>query len=128
MSREMHGLQRKVLERNTGSISNKDTTQRLADLAATARSFRAGPPARVAKQKAQEKLGHSRMAHIDEELTPSESEEAERRTALVSSNALKASKGESREPKPGYCENCREKFDDFDEVCRSSSCRLVAQC
>ena len=116
-SREMHGLQRKVLERNTVSVPNgKGSLQRDIDITGVSRASRSGPPARVAKQRAQERLGHTKLTHIDEDMTPSEDEEAERKAALVTSKALKASKGERREPKPGYCENCREKFEDFEEV------------
>ena len=116
-SREMHGLQRKVLERNTGSIPNpKGSLQRDIDLTTASRLSRTGPPARVAKQRAQERMGHPRLTHIHENPTPSEDEEAERKALYVSDRSLKASKGEQREPKPGYCENCREKFEDFDEV------------
>jgi len=31
-----------------------------------------------------------------------------------------------REPKAGYCENCREKFEDFEEVCSPLSADLVS--
>ena len=31
--------------------------------------------------------------------------------------ALRRRKTVEKELKPGYCENCREKFNDFDEVC-----------
>ena len=61
-------------------------------------------------------MGHPRLTHIEEDPTLSEDEEAERKAAYVSNRSLKAEKGERREPKPGYCENCREKFEDFDEV------------
>jgi hypothetical protein len=35
-----------------------------------------------------------------------------RATAAVKKPAKK-----EKEPQPGYCENCREKFNDFEEVC-----------
>ncbi len=35
--------------------------------------------------------------------------------------AARAEKEKEKENKPGYCENCRDKFDDFDEVCSTHS-------
>ena len=116
-SKEVHGLQRKVLERNAGpSLNATGTAQQLRDIASNTRSLRTIVPPRAAKQKAQEKLGQNRLVHINEELTLSEQEEVDGKAALRRSNAMKALRGEKREPKPGYCENCREKFDDFEEV------------
>ncbi|MCJ1392903.1 hypothetical protein MMC18_005775 [Xylographa bjoerkii] len=115
-SKEVHGLQRKVLERNAGpSLNSAGTAQQLRDIASNARSLRNIAPPRVAKQKAQEKLGQNRLTHINEEMTRSEQEEVDGKAALRQSNAMKALRGEKQEPKPGYCENCREKFDDFEE-------------
>ena len=116
-SKEMHGLQRKVLERNTGAIPNpKPSLHRDAQPVAAPRLSRTAPPARVAKQRAQERLGYPRLALVDEDPTPSEDDEAERKALYVENRSLKAERGERRELKPGYCENCREKFDDFEEV------------
>jgi regulatory subunit for Cdc7p protein kinase len=58
---------------------------------------------RAAKRKAQENMGH---AHDDGD------EERQARKAA----ALRRRKTAEKELKPGYCENCREKFNDFDEV------------
>ena len=116
-SKEVHGLQRKVLERNAGpSLNVTGAAQQLRDIASNSRSLRNVPPPRVAKQKAQEKLGQSKLVHINEEMTLSEQEEVDGKAALRQTNAIRALRGEKREPKPGYCENCREKFDDFEEV------------
>ena len=71
-----------------------------------------GAPPRAAKRKAQDTL-----TQIHEDTTLSEEEENARRVV-----APRKKKVVQRELKPGYCENCREKFDDFDEVC---SCPLV---
>ena len=116
-SKEVHGLQRKVLERNAApSLNATGTAQQLRDIASNTRSLRNIAPPRAAKQKAQEKLVQNRLMHINEEMTLSEQEEVDGKAALRRSNAMKALRGEKREPKPGYCENCREKFDDFEEV------------
>jgi regulatory subunit for Cdc7p protein kinase len=110
-SREVHELKRKVLERsNTGSLSvgSMPSSHRMTDLAGHLRNARAPAPQRAAKSKAQEKLGG-----VQEEDNPSEDELAAERAALVSSRKKRAAK---KDPKPGYCENCRDKYDDFDEV------------
>jgi regulatory subunit for Cdc7p protein kinase len=58
---------------------------------------------RAAKRKAQETLGHD------------PNNDAEERHARKIA-ALRRRKPAEKELKPGYCENCREKFNDFDEV------------
>ncbi|KAL9113496.1 MAG: hypothetical protein Q9187_007614 [Circinaria calcarea] len=116
MSKEVHELKRKVLERNTGpSLNGMGASRGAAGTANTVRQLRDFPPARLAKQKAQEKLGQKKLGNIKEEHTPSEEAEAKRKSEFAMINALKSLKGEKREPKPGYCENCREKFEDFEE-------------
>ena len=116
-SREVYELKRKVLERNSGpSLNSVSSTQRSIDHAGNTRAERGATTARLAKIKAQEKLGKQPLAHIEEEFTPSEEEEIARRVALGTSNAWKVKVGEKKDLKPGYCENCREKFDDFEEV------------
>jgi regulatory subunit for Cdc7p protein kinase len=110
-SKEVNELKRKVLERsNTGSASvgSIPSSHRMQDLAGVLKNARAPAPARAAKSKAQEKLGGIQ-----------EDEEEE----YLRQRATKASRKRSqREPKPGYCENCRDKYEDFDEV---SSLRLL---
>ena len=110
-SREVHELKRKVLERsNTGSLSvgSMPSSHRMADLAGHLKNARAPAPQRAAKSKAQEKLGG-----IQEEDNPSEDDLAAEWAAHALSRKKQATK---KDPRPGYCENCRDKYDDFDEV------------
>lgn len=107
-NKEIHGLQRKVLERNSGGPGSYGlaSSHRMTDLTAAARD-------EPAKRKAQHKL-----ALIEEDIDPSENEEAAQKTEVVrKAKAVQQRKLEKREPKPGYCENCQDKFEDFDEVC-----------
>lgn len=110
-SREVHQqLKRQVLERtHTGSLSvgSIPSSHRMTDLAGALKTARAPAPQRAAKSKAQEKLGG-----IQEEADPHEDDIAAERAMHVS----KKRKTAKRDPKPGYCENCRDKYDDFDEV------------
>ena len=109
-SKEVHELKRKVLERShTGSLSagTMPSSYRMTDLAGTLKNARAPAPTRVAKTRAQEKLGG-----IQEEHDPYADDMAAERAA----QAARRKKPAKRDPKPGYCENCRDKYDDFEEV------------
>jgi len=110
-SKEIHGLQRKVLEKNSGppahGVSSSHQTMELAT------AVQVSVPTRTAKRKAQEKLDH-----IDEEMTLSEGEEerAKRPGLAKMSSTLSKRKAAKKDSKPGYCENCRDKFEDFEDV------------
>lgn len=111
-SREVHELKRKVLERShTGSLSvgSIPSSHRMTDLVGALKNSRAPAPQRAAKSKAQEKLGG-----IQEEVDPNGVDESNEKT--VQGAAVKRKKPAQRDPKPGYCENCRDKYDDFEEV------------
>lgn len=109
-SREVHELKRKVLEKNSGPAANRvPHLSRMADLANGTRSAQM---MRTTNGKGQEKL-----RYIDEEFTPSEEEE----NARLAANSKKSvdarqKKPQKKDAKPGYCENCQEKFDDFEKV------------
>lgn len=64
---------------------------------------------RAAKRKAQESLSQTQ-------------EIAEQERQARKAAALRRRKTAEKELKPGYCENCREKFNDFDEVCDLTIC------
>ncbi|KAL8651802.1 MAG: hypothetical protein Q9226_004542, partial [Calogaya cf. arnoldii] len=70
-SREIHGLQRKVLEKNSGpALQATRASQRSVDPLGAARAERHIPLARQTRRQAQE-----RLVHIDEESTQSEEDE-----------------------------------------------------
>lgn len=106
-SKEVHHLQRKVLEKNSAPSANSNPSSLMNDMRAALNNDRVPLP-RQAKKKAQEGL-----TNIHEDMTPSEEAMQVKKAA-----AQKPSKKEvvEREPKAGYCENCRDKFEDFDEV------------
>lgn len=106
-SKEIHGLQRKVLERNNGPLGLV-SSRRMTDIAGTAARMMGNNP-RAAKQKAQEKLGYKPEPIVLDE------EDEEEEVAMDEKKST-VSRTEKKEPKPGYCENCREKFNDFDTV------------
>ena len=55
------------------------------------------------------------MTRIYEDETLSENEDTGR-AASARSRTTKKKSQTRKEPKPGYCENCRDKYDDFNEV------------
>lgn len=111
-SKEVHGLKRKVLEKNSAPALNQiQTRQRSLDPVGNGRAERTIPPYRWTRKQTQQP-----MFHIDEEST--QSEEDEDVWLVQQQQEKKALKKalEKKDPKPGYCENCREKYDDFDDV------------
>ena len=106
-TKEVSILKRKVLERSaTGPSTNGIPSSYMNDVRAAINDEQ-GPPPRAAKRKAQETLG---ALHEDDET------EADGRRTRTCNAAPKRTKVVEKEAKPGYCENCREKFNDFDEV------------
>ncbi|KAK2761635.1 hypothetical protein FQN54_001463 [Arachnomyces sp. PD_36] len=112
-SKEVHELKRKVLEKSNGNLSmggGISSSHRMTDIAGTFKTTKA-PVTRLAKAKAQKKLDN-----IDEEdAAPSDEDGAHRREAAGRKRDAPKKKETRRDPKPGYCENCRDKFDDFEE-------------
>ncbi|KAH7083271.1 Dfp1/Him1, central region-domain-containing protein [Paraphoma chrysanthemicola] len=102
-SKEVNALKRKVLEKNSVPSANTNSghSSAMNDVRAMLNQEHV-PPMRAAKRKAQETLG---FIHEDED--------AERQAKKAA--ALRRRKTVEKELKPGYCENCREKFNDFDE-------------
>ncbi|KAL8830936.1 MAG: hypothetical protein Q9170_005510 [Blastenia crenularia] len=109
-SREVHGLKRKVLEKNSGpGFQPPCMEHRGIDPLGAARAERHIPMARQTRRQAQ-----ARLIHIDEESTQSEDEECLWRPEELQRNPTMKMQAPRKDPKPGYCENCREKYDDFD--------------
>lgn len=111
-SKEVHGLKRKVLEKNSAPALNQiQTRQRSLDPAGNGRAERTIPPYRWTRKQTQQP-----MVHIDEESTQSEEDEDVWLAEQKQENKMLKKALEKKDPKPGYCENCREKYVDFDDV------------
>lgn len=117
-SKEVHGLKRKVLEKNTRPPLNcVQTRQRNIDPAGTARAEKNIPMARQNRRQIPETL-----VHIDEESTQSEEDEdvwlAEdlRRKGKQLGKTVREKELKGKDLKEGYCENCRKKYEHFDDV------------
>jgi regulatory subunit for Cdc7p protein kinase len=118
VSKEVHELKRKVLERSNGSMtaSTNTSSHRPVD----APMAKAASGASAGSKRPLEKTGHVQ----EEDTTQSEdngshttSQHAHANVDRKGASQKKPVKEKQRDPKPGYCENCRDKFDDFDEVC-----------
>lgn len=101
-TKEVNQLKRKVLEKNNAPMNGYHSV--MDDMRAALNQESAQP--RAAKRKAQDALGYIK------EDAPAEEERQARKVAPI----LHRRKTTEKELKPGYCENCREKFNDFDEV------------
>ncbi|KAL2822828.1 Dfp1/Him1, central region-domain-containing protein [Aspergillus cavernicola] len=105
LSKEVHELKRKVLEKSNPGFTA--ASYRALDSAGVKPTK--GYCSRLSKSTLPDKLGH-----IEEENTQSEGDATKQRTN-VKKSAEQRKKEKRKDPKPGYCENCRDKFDDFDE-------------
>lgn len=109
-SKEVHGLQRKVLEKTSGgpaSYGGVASSHRMTDITNATKEEMA---ARTGRR-------NERLDLIEEDANPPERDENARKSeAARKARAVQQRKVERRDLKPGYCENCQDKFDDFDEV------------
>ncbi|KAL2266194.1 hypothetical protein VTJ83DRAFT_5546 [Remersonia thermophila] len=113
-SKEIHGLQRKV-------VLQKASMPALSQEAASRRALAADGThdGQVLVRSASANQALQRLEKADEE--PRQREKL-RRTASVP-----VSQPKKRDPKPGYCENCQDKFADFDEHIVSRKHRKFAE-
>ena len=112
LSKEVHGLKRKVLEKGTGSIAPGPMAapQRPTNGSATQ------PHTNHTNSAVSEKNGRANEGADQSELAGTKRRREESRESEQKKPERK------RDPKPGYCENCRDKFDDFEEV------RVIPEC
>lgn len=115
LSKEVHGLQRQVLKWHTPAVSQDRSSRQT-----TGTSFHEGgstsrPPTlgRTSSRKLETADGN-----------PKEKEGAENPQSTKRTASRKKSR--DRELKPGYCENCAEKYADFDEHIESQKHRAFA--
>ena len=112
-SKEVHGLKRKVLEKNVGPALNTiHTRQPSIERFDSGRAEVQMSRARLQRRKPSEPL-----VEIHEESTePLEDDNASLAADSTTKALTKSTDKPKKDAKPGYCENCREKYDDFDDV------------
>ncbi|KAL4978783.1 Dfp1/Him1, central region-domain-containing protein [Aspergillus desertorum] len=107
LSKEVHELKRKVLEKShVGYSTNVAQPYRALDTATAEKTDKTN----CSKSSRPDKLGNN-----EEEITQSEATDSTKSRAIIRRSGEQRRKERRRDPKPGYCENCRDKFDDFDE-------------
>ncbi|KAI9370064.1 Dfp1/Him1, central region-domain-containing protein [Aspergillus egyptiacus] len=106
LSKEVHELKRKVLEKSNGGFAS--ASFRPPDATTAANSVKT-ESSRLRKSNFPDKLGQ-----IEEETIHPDGD-ANKCRANTQKAAEQRRKERRRDPKPGYCENCRDKFDDFEE-------------
>jgi regulatory subunit for Cdc7p protein kinase len=107
-SKEIHGLQRKVLQKNsTPAVSQDLSSRRLGEMSHDSNTF-------IRSTSVCRPSVRGKLDMIDEDGSGIRGP-MPRRTE--SAPAPAPEKQKKRDLKPGYCENCADKFDDFDEVC-----------
>lgn len=103
-SKELHGLQRKVLQKSNVASANPTSqdmsSRRLADMSVDTSTY---------QRSASLGLGSRKLGQIEEDRAKDH-----KRTLSVPFAA--PAKPKKRDLKPGYCENCQDKFNDFEEV------------
>ncbi|KAK4187189.1 Dfp1/Him1, central region-domain-containing protein [Podospora australis] len=114
-SKEIHGLQRKVLQKaSTPAVSQDISSRQVGELSHDSNTFvRSASASRATSRK---------LDVVDEEETVRQKEKL-RRTVSMPVPRTK----QKREPKPGYCENCQDKFEDFEEHIVSRKHRKFAE-
>lgn len=113
-SKEIHGLQRKVLQKSAPT-SQDLSSRRLAEMSIDNSTYTRSTS-----------LGRAVSRKLDtvEEDEARKAEKHKRTMSVpVSAPVVKQKK---RDPKPGYCENCQDKFDDFDDHILSRKHRRFA--
>ncbi|KAK3343072.1 Dfp1/Him1, central region-domain-containing protein [Neurospora tetraspora] len=123
ISKEVLGLQRKVLQKaSVPSLSQDSGARRLAEIGvdgnpSCTRAASLGNPANPPMPEIWE----------DDEARKQEQAKKERKLRRTASTPAPQTKPKPRDPKPGYCENCQDKFEDFDAHIVSRKHRRFAE-
>ncbi|KAI9657870.1 MAG: hypothetical protein M1831_004106 [Alyxoria varia] len=112
-SKQMHQLNRRVLERQSGLSANSNPSSvNVNDVRAAINAERAPVLRRTTRQQATQTMARIRE---EEAVTEDQPEPKANTRGGKASEEKDKSATAKKESKPGYCENCREKFDDFQE-------------
>ncbi|KAL2755910.1 hypothetical protein ACRALDRAFT_1076666 [Sodiomyces alcalophilus JCM 7366] len=114
-SKEVHGLQRQVLQR--GASNSHELSSRRPEFSLDVASSRSTGTIRATSR---------RLELIEEDAGKSGGELKHARAASKTQAAAPLQKSK-RDLKPGYCENCQDKFRDFDEHIVSRKHRKFAE-
>lgn len=108
LSKQVHELKRKVLEKGNGLSTGAPPTNGTGDSTSwKMNTYDKRPGMSNAKEN---------YPNVAEEGTAQPERHGAAKKQAHSRKGSTQKKGRPRDPKPGFCENCRDKFDDFEEV------------
>ncbi|CAK7198545.1 Cdc7p-Dbf4p kinase complex regulatory subunit [Sporothrix eucalyptigena] len=132
-SKEIHGLQRKVLQKSTTSTSQQDLSSRRMTDASADQNSQQQQPQRPTYNRSTSLSRSTAAAQLSAKLniaiegsTASNPDDKHKRT-MSAPVAVQVQPRRKRDPKPGYCENCQDKFDDFEDHIVSHKHRKFAE-
>ncbi|KAH9884070.1 Dfp1/Him1, central region-domain-containing protein [Xylariomycetidae sp. FL2044] len=118
LSKEVHGLQRQVLKRNSTTTTQDPSSRRAAET-----SFRAPDDSAAKRSLTMSRTSSRKLDPIENGTGEKDTKENASRAVHTSHNTGKA----KEDMKPGYCENCADKYKDFDEHIESKKHRKFAE-
>lgn len=134
-SKEFHELQRRAVEQRRSGLSvNSVPSSYMNDVRAAINHDQNSIPERGSRRRApaaltkiyEDETQSDDDGEEDEEEEESSSQQQQQKPSRAASAKQKKNKKAEREPKPGYCENCRDKYDDFQEHVMSKKHRKFA--
>lgn len=124
-SKEIHGLQRKVLQRSTTSTSQQDlSSRRMTDMSMEMQQQQR-PNYNRSTSLGRSTAAAQLSAKLNMAIEGSTASNDEKHKRTMSAPVAVQAPRRKRDPKPGYCENCQDKFDDFEDVGYASSSTLI---
>ncbi|CAK7274786.1 Cdc7p-Dbf4p kinase complex regulatory subunit [Sporothrix epigloea] len=117
-SKEIHGLQRKVLQRSASTAQQDPSSRQMTDASMEQQHVQQQRPTfsrstSLGRTTAAAQLSAKLNMVLDDNMAGGR-EERHRRTISVPA-AVAVQPRRRRDPKSGYCENCQDKFVDFEE-------------
>ncbi|KAJ2972057.1 hypothetical protein NUW58_g9262 [Xylaria curta] len=116
LSKEVHGLQRQVLKFHSPAMSHDPSSRHTTETSFREDSSMKRPPT----------LGRTSSRKLEPRDEGTKENEGTERSTRSTKRAAPRKKAHDCDLKPGYCENCAEKYADFDEHIESSKHRKFA--
>ncbi|CAK7214197.1 Cdc7p-Dbf4p kinase complex regulatory subunit [Sporothrix curviconia] len=137
-SKEIHGLQRKVLQKSTSTAQQDLSSRHMTDASMDQQQQHAQQHAQqqgrptysrstsLSRSTAAAQLSAKLNMAIEGSTTSNNADDKHKRT-MSAPVAVQVQPRRKRDPKPGYCENCQDKFDDFEDHIVSHKHRKFAE-
>lgn len=116
-SKEIHGLQRKVLQKSTSTSQQDLSSRRMTDMSMDQQQQQQRPNYNRSTSLGRSTAAAQLSAKLNKAFDGSTASNDEKHKRTMSAPvAVQVQRQKKRDPKPGYCENCQDKFDDFEDV------------